>query len=184
MCSIQFLRIYLCTKYLSTHQRHLDVQLSILWAGKGYSLESRLASQQNCILKSCLYLHSVFYTYGIISQRHVLYLSCSYPVLNSTYISQGSGMKQTFKIVQEIYSCKPHLPGATTGDLTHDKVMWKKTVKQGFKTQGAPQAFSSIYPKTRICLFYYFMTFTNSSDINRGLTLTTFLWRKLTQGYS
>ena len=26
----------------------------------------------------------------------------------------------------------------------------------------------SIYPKTRICLFYYIMTFTNSSDINRG----------------
>ena len=26
----------------------------------------------------------------------------------------------------------------------------------------------SIYPKTKICLFYYFMTFTNSSDINGG----------------
>ena len=26
----------------------------------------------------------------------------------------------------------------------------------------------SIYPKTRICLFYYFTTFTNSSDINGG----------------
>ena len=35
-------------------------------------------------------------------------------------------------------------------------------------------------PKTRICLFYYFMTFTNSSDINRGLSPTTFLWKKLT----
>ena len=33
----------------------------------------------------------------------------------------------------------------------------------------------SIYPKTRICLFYYFMTFTNSSDINGGLSPTTFL---------
>ena len=64
------------------------------------------------------------------------------------------------------------------GDPTHDKVMWKRTVKQGFRTQGAPQAFSSIYPKTRICLFYCFMTFTNSSDINRGLTLTSFLWKK------
>ena len=31
-----------------------------------------------------------------------------------------------------------HLPGATTGDPTHDKVMWKRTVKQGFRTQGAP----------------------------------------------
>ena len=77
-----------------------------------------------------------------------------------------------------------NLPGATTGDPTHDRVMWKRTVKQGFRTQWAPQAFSSIYPKTRICLISYFMTFTNSSDINRGLFLTTFLWRKSTQGYS
>ena len=38
----------------------------------------------------------------------------------------------------------------------------------------------SIYPKTRICLFYYSMTFTNSSDINEGLSLITFLWRKST----
>ena len=30
------------------------------------------------------------------------------------------------------------MPGATTGDPTHDKVMWKRTVKQGFRTQGAP----------------------------------------------
>ena len=59
------------------------------------------------------------------------------------------------------------MPGATTGDPTHDKVMWKRTVKQGFRTQGAPQSFLSIYPQTRICLFYYFMTFTDSSDINR-----------------
>ena len=73
-------------------------------------------------------------------------------------------------------------PEATTGDPSHDKVMWKRTVKQGFRTQRAPQAFSSIYPKTRICLFFYFMTFTNSSDINRGLTLTTFLWKKINLG--
>ena len=31
-----------------------------------------------------------------------------------------------------------YVPGATTGDPTHDKVMWKKTVKQGFRTQWAP----------------------------------------------
>ena len=30
-------------------------------------------------------------------------------------------------------------------------------------------------PKTRTCLFYYFMTFTNSSDINGGLSPTAFL---------
>ena len=31
-----------------------------------------------------------------------------------------------------------YMPGATTGDPTHDKVMWKRTVKQGFRTQRAP----------------------------------------------
>ena len=30
------------------------------------------------------------------------------------------------------------LPGATMGDPTHDKVMCKRTVKQGFRTQQAP----------------------------------------------
>ena len=30
------------------------------------------------------------------------------------------------------------LPGASTGHPTHDKVMWKRTVKQGFRTRGAP----------------------------------------------
>ena len=30
------------------------------------------------------------------------------------------------------------MPGASTGDPTHDKVMWKRTVKQGFRTRGAP----------------------------------------------
>ena len=36
-------------------------------------------------------------------------------------------------------------------------------------SRGPP--FSSIYPKTRIC---FFMTFTNSSDINRGLSRPPF----------
>ena len=78
------------------------------------------------------------------------------------------------------YGDNTALLGATTGDPTRDKVMWKRTVKQGFRTQQAPKAFLSIYPKIRIGLFYYFMTFTNSSDINWGLFLTTFPWRKLT----
>ena len=39
----------------------------------------------------------------------------------------------------------------------------------------APWTCLSIYPKTKICLFYHFTTFTNSSDINEGLSLTTFL---------
>ena len=33
-----------------------------------------------------------------------------------------------------------------------------------------PWTYLSIYPKTRICLPYYIMPFTNSSDINRGLS--------------
>ena len=70
--------------------------------------------------------------------------------------------------------------GASTGDPIHDKVMWKRPDKQGFRTQGIPQTCSSIYPKTRICLSYHLVPFTNSSDINRGLSPTTFLWRKST----
>ena len=38
----------------------------------------------------------------------------------------------------EMAKVKGGVPEAATGDPTHDKVMWKRTVKQGFKTQGAP----------------------------------------------
>ena len=31
-----------------------------------------------------------------------------------------------------------YLLGAAMGDPTHDRVMWKRTAKQGFRTQGAP----------------------------------------------
>ena len=55
------------------------------------------------------------------------------------------------------------------GHPTHVKVMWKRTVKQGFRTQGASQTSSSIYPKTRICLSYYFVPFTNSPDIQGAI---------------
>ena len=48
------------------------------------------------------------------------------------------------------------------------------------RTRGTPWTCSSIYPQTRICLSYYFMPLTNSSDINRGLSPTTFFWKKLT----
>ena len=44
--------------------------------------------------------------------------------------------------------------------------------------QGTPRICSSIHPKTKVCLSYYFVPFTNSSDINRGLSPTTFLWKK------
>ena len=32
------------------------------------------------------------------------------------------------------------LPGASTGDPTHDKVMWRRPDKQGFRTRGTPWA--------------------------------------------
>ena len=50
------------------------------------------------------------------------------------------------------------------------------------RTQGTPWTCSSIYPETKVCLstVYYIILFTNSSDINRGLCPTTFLWRKST----
>ena len=46
-------------------------------------------------------------------------------------------------------------------------------------SRGTPWICLSIYPKTRICLFYYFTTFTNSSDINRGLSPTTFSLKEI-----
>ena len=46
--------------------------------------------------------------------------------------------------------------------------------------RGIPWICLSIYPKTRICLSYYFVPFTNSSDINRGLSPTNFFWKKST----
>ena len=58
------------------------------------------------------------------------------------------------------------------------KVMQKRPDRQRWiKPQGTPWICSSIHPKTKICLSYYFMPFTNSSDINRGLSPTTFLWK-------
>ena len=48
------------------------------------------------------------------------------------------------------------------------------------RTRGVPLwASLNIYPKTKICLFYHFTTFTNSSDINGGLSPTTFLCKKI-----
>ena len=63
------------------------------------------------------------------------------------------------------------------------KVMRREPDRQRqIRPQGTPWICSSIYPKTRICLSYYFVPFTNSSDINRGLSLTTFLWKKTNLG--
>ena len=50
------------------------------------------------------------------------------------------------------------------------------------RTRGTLWTCSSIDPETKTCLstVYYIMPFTNSSDINRGLSPTTFLWKKST----
>ena len=49
------------------------------------------------------------------------------------------------------------------------KVMWREPDRQRqIRPREIPWICSSIYPKTRICLSYYFVIFTNSSDINRG----------------
>ena len=52
-----------------------------------------------------------------------------------------TGMDEFSSDDHYIYYC---VLGASMGDPTHNKVMWKRTVKQGFRTRGAP--FSSIYP--------------------------------------
>ena len=107
--------------------------------------------------------------------------------------AQGSlqrALQSCFTSEQALASPVPHLSsstpfllllGATTGDPTHDKVMWKRSEEQGWsELKGPPWICLSIYPKTKICLSYYFVPFTNSSDINMGLSPTTFLWKKST----
>ena len=70
--------------------------------------------------------------------------------------------------------------GASTGVPTHDKVKRERPDGQDKSgLEGRPRTCLSVYPKTRICLFYYFTTFTNSSDINGGLSLTTFLCKEI-----
>ena len=41
------------------------------------------------------------------------------------------------------------VPGAATGDPTHDRVMWKRTVKQGFRTQGGSLSFLKHLPQNQ-----------------------------------
>ena len=61
--------------------------------------------------------------------------------------------------------------GASMGDPTHDKVMQRRPDRQGRSgLEGSPGTAWASTPKIRVCLSYYFMTFTNSSDINRGLS--------------
>ena len=61
----------------------------------------------------------------------------------------------------------------------HDKVMWEGSGGQGKpELEGCPLGLPEHLPQNQN-LFYYFTTFTNSSDINGGLSLTTFLCKKI-----
>ena len=61
------------------------------------------------------------------------------------------------------------LLGASMGVPTHDKVMRESPDGQGeSELEGPPWICLSVYPKTRICLFYYFMTFTTPLTFTGG----------------
>ena len=64
------------------------------------------------------------------------------------------------------------LPGASVGNPAHGKGHEEETrqAKASRISREPPWTYLSIYPKTRICLPYYIMPFTNSSDINRRLS--------------
>ena len=72
------------------------------------------------------------------------------------------------------------LPGATTGDPTHDKGHAERTwqAKADQASRDPLNLLEHLPPNQN--LSYYFVPFTNSSDINRGLSPTTFLWKKST----
>ena len=75
---------------------------------------------------------------------------------------------------KKTYSCK-FLPGATTGDPTHDKGHAKETWQaKADQASRDPLNLLEHLPQNQN-LSYYFVPFTNSSDINRGLSQTTFL---------
>ena len=74
-----------------------------------------------------------------------------------------------------IHSCsifEHQLPGASMRNPAHGKGHEEETrqAKASQISREPPWTYSSIYPQTRICLPYYIMPFTNSSDINRGLS--------------
>jgi len=72
--------------------------------------------------------------------------------------------KQEWKRIKKAY-----VPGASTGVPTHDKVMRESPDGQGESgLEGPPWICLSIYHKTRICLFYYFMTFTTPLTFTGG----------------
>ena len=68
-----------------------------------------------------------------------------------------------------------HLPGASTGDPTRDKVTWRGLMGKASQASGVPLGFPEhLPPKTRVCLLYCTVL----------STLLTFSGKKLTQGFS
>ena len=86
--------------------------------------------------------------FNMLSKLVITFLLRNKSLLISWLQSPSAVILEPPKIVCHYFHCFPIylLLGATTGDPTHDKVMWKRTAKQGFRTQGAPQAFLSILP--------------------------------------
>ena len=70
------------------------------------------------------------------------------------------------------HKLESRLPGPSVRNPAHGKGHEEETrqAKASRISREPPWTYSSIYPKTRICLPYYIMPFTNSSDINRGLS--------------
>ena len=65
------------------------------------------------------------------------------------------------------------------GVPTHDKGHAERPdMQRQVRAQGAPLDLPEHLPQNQN-LFYYFTTFTNSSDINGGLSPTTFLCKKI-----
>ena len=68
---------------------------------------------------------------------------------------------------------------ASMGVPTHDKGhVERPDMQRRVRAQGAPLDLPEHLPQNQN-LFYYFTTFTNSSDINGGLSPTTFLCKKI-----
>ena len=72
--------------------------------------------------------------------------------------------------------------GATTGDPTHGKGHVGETgqAKADQDSRDSLDPLEHLPRNQNLSTVYYIMPFTNSSDINRGLSPTTFLWKKST----
>ena len=77
-------------------------------------------------------------------------------------------------------SCRTQ--GTPWADPIHDKVIWRDLTSKAGQDSRDPLDLLEHLPQTRICLSYYFMPFTNSSDIYRGLSPTTFFLGKINLG--